>query len=135
MHHIPNLRQIFVEVERDAVNAIFDLLNENNEKSVFLSPDRDDYNRYIIGKEAIIVRSLVSETPTQAVENIIMPSIEKILVDVVGDVDFEFMQGAELHRFYQNVLGKCAVNQKKLLRYASRRNRRKAVEQLVNETL
>ncbi|GHV08466.1 hypothetical protein FACS1894160_2820 [Bacteroidia bacterium] len=134
MHHIPNLRQIFVEVERDAVNAVFDFLNENNEKSVFLSPDSIDYDRYIIGKEAIIIRSLVSEAPVQTVENIIMPTIEKILVDVVGDIDFEFMQGAELHRFYQNVLEKCAVNQKKLLRYASRRNRKKEVEQLVNET-
>jgi predicted transcriptional regulator of viral defense system len=135
MHHIPNLRQIFVEVERDVINAVFDFLNENSEKSVFLSPDSIDYNRYIIGKEAIIVRSLVSEAPTQTVENIIMPTIEKILVDVVDDIDFEFMQGAELHRFYQNVLEKCAVNQKKLLRYASRRNRKKEVEQLVNETL
>jgi predicted transcriptional regulator of viral defense system len=135
MHHIPNLRQIFVEVERDAVNAVFDFLNENSVKSVFLSPDSNDYNRYIIGKEVIIVRCLVSEAPTQTVENIIVPAIEKILVDVVGDVDFEFMQGAELHRFYQNVLEKCVVNQKKLLRYASRRNRKKEIEQLVNETL
>jgi hypothetical protein len=108
---ISNLRQIFVEVERDAVNAVFDFLNENNEKSVFLSPENIDYERYIVGKEAIIVRNLVSEAPTQTVENITMPTIEKILVDVVGDVDFEFMQGAELHRFYQNVLEKCAVNQ------------------------
>ena len=50
---------------------------------------------------------------------------------MVGDVDFEFMQGAELSRFYQNVLEKCMVNQKKLLRYASRRNRKKEVEQLI----
>jgi hypothetical protein len=135
MHHIPNLRQIFVEVERDAINAVFDFLNENSRKSVFLCPDSDDYNRYIFGKEAIIVRCLISEAPIQTVENITIPTVEKILVDVIGDVDFEFMQGAELHRFYQNVLEKCAVNKKKILRYASRRNRKKEVEQLLNEIL
>jgi len=135
MHHIPNLRQIFVEVERDAVSAVFDFLNDNSEKRVFLSPDSDDYSRYIVGKEAIIVRTLVSEAPVQTVENITIPTIEKILVDVIGDVDFEFMQGAELYRFYQNVLERCVINQKKILRYASRRNRKQEVEQLLNETL
>jgi len=135
MHHIPNLQQIFVEVERDATSAIFDFLNENCEKRVFLFPDSNDYSRYIVGKEAIIVRTLVSEAPVQTVENITMPTIEKILIDVIGDVDFEFMQGAEMYRFYQNVLERCVINQKKLLRYASRRNRKKEVEQLLNEAL
>jgi hypothetical protein len=124
-----------VETERDAINSVFDFLNENSEKRVFLCPNSDDYSRYIVGKEAIIVRNLVSEAPVQTLENITVPTIEKILVDVMGDVDFEFMQGAELHRFYQNVLERCVFNQKKLLRYASRRNRKKEVEQLLNETL
>jgi hypothetical protein len=135
MHHIPNLRQIFVEVEHDAMNAVFDFLNENSEKGVFLCPNSNDYNRYIVGKEAIIVHNLVSESPIQTVNNITIPTIEKILVDVIGNIDFEFMQGAELSRFYKNVLDKCAVNQKKLLRYASRRNRKKEIEQLLNEIL
>jgi predicted transcriptional regulator of viral defense system len=135
MHHIPNLQQIFVETEHDAVNSVFDFLNEDSEKRVFLCPNSDDYSRYIVGKEAIIVRNLVSEAPVQTVENIQIPTIEKILVDAIGDVDFEFMQGAELHRFYQNVLERCAVNKKKILRYASRRNRKKEVEQLLNEIL
>ena len=133
MHHIPNLRQIFVEVERDAVNAVFDFLNENIEERVFLCPDSDDYSRYIIGKEATIVRCLVSEAPVQTIENITMPTIEKILIDVIGDVDFEFMQGTELDRFYQIVLERCIVNEKKLLRYASRRNRKEKVEQLLKD--
>jgi hypothetical protein len=135
MHHLPNLRQIFVEVERDAVTAVFDFLNEHSEKRIFLSPNTDDYNRYISGKEVIIVRHLVSEAPVQTAENIVVPTIEKILVDVIGDVEFEFMQGAELHRFYQNVLERCVVNQKKLQRYANRRNRKIEVERLLNENL
>jgi hypothetical protein len=135
MHHIPNLCQIFVEVERDAVAAVFDFLNEYSEKRIFLYPNTDDYSRYIAGKEAIIVRHLVSEAPVQTVENIVVPTVEKILVDVIGNVDFEFMQGAELHRFYRNVLARCVVNQKKLQRYANRRNRKIEVEQLLNENL
>jgi predicted transcriptional regulator of viral defense system len=135
MHHIPNLRQIFVEVETVAADAVFHFLNENSQKRVFLRPNTDDYSNYINGNETIIVKNLVSEAPLQKVENIQLPTIEKILVDVISDVDFEFMQGEEWHRFYQNVLARCMVSQKKILRYANRRNRTKEVERLLNSSL
>lgn len=136
MHHIPQLKTIFVEVERDALKSIFNFLNKNYaERRVFLTPNSEEYARYINGQEAIIVKLLVSESPVQVIQNINMPAIEKILVDIIGDVDFEFLQGTEMDRFYRNVLEKLAVNKRKLMRYASRRNRRKEVEQLYNTCL
>jgi hypothetical protein len=135
MHHLPNLKYIYVDVERDATEAVFHFLHDSTPKSVFLSPKTEDYSRYIIGKDAIIVRTLISESPLQRIENILTPSIEKILVDIVGDIDFEFLQGAEMSVFYRYVMERHPVNTSKLLRYASRRGRRTEVEQLYNNAL
>lgn len=56
------------------------------------------------------------------------PTIEKILVDVVGDVEFEFLQGTEITYFYCNVIVWHNLNTNKLLRYATRRGRKEEVE-------
>jgi len=63
------------------------------------------------------------------------PSIEKILVDVAGDVEFDFLQGAEITYFYSNVIERHNINKSKLIRYATRRGRRQEVEQLFNNAL
>jgi hypothetical protein len=135
MHHIPNLNYTYVDVERDVAESVFNFLNENSSKRIFLCPDHDDFNRYVIGTEAIIIRTLVSEAPMQVIDGINTPSIEKILVDVAGDVEFDFMQGAEITYFYRNVAERHNINKSKLMRYATRRGRRQEVEQLYNNAL
>ena len=135
MHHIPNLNYTYVDVERDVAESVFNFLNENNTKRVFLCPDHDDFNRYVIGTEAIIIRTLVSEAPMRVIDGLNTPSIEKILVDVVGDVEFDFLQGTEITYFYRNVAEHHSINKSKLLRYATRRGRRQEVEQLFNSAL
>lgn len=135
MHHIPNLNFIYVDVERDVAESVFEFLNDNSSKRVYLCPDQDNFNRYIIGTEAIIVRTLVSEAPMQVIDGINTPSIEKILVDVAGDVEFDFMQGTEITYFYRNVAERHNINKSRLMRYATRRGRRQEVEQLFNNAL
>lgn len=132
MHHIPNLNYTYVDVERDVAESVFEFLNDDSSKRVFLCPDQDNFNRYAIGAEAIIIRTLVSEAPTQVIEGVNTPRIEKILVDVAGDVEFHFMQGAERTYFYRNVFERHPINKSKLLRYATRRGRRTEVEQIYN---
>ena len=135
MHHIPDLNYTYVDVERDATESVFNFLSNNSSKRVFLCPNKEDFNRYINGTETIIVRILVSEAPLQVVDKVNTPTIEKILVDIVGDVEFDFMQGAEISYFYKNVIESYTINNNKLLRYASRRGRRAQVEQLLNNAL
>jgi hypothetical protein len=135
MQHIPNLNFIYVDVENGVAESVFNFLKSNQTKSVFFRPNRAEFNRYIVGTEAIIVRGLVSESPLQTVENVLVPTLEKILVDMAGDVEFDFMQGAEITYFYRNVMDRHQINKRKLLRYASRRGRREEVEQLHNNAL
>lgn len=135
MHHIPNLNHTYIDVEREATESVFRFLNENSNIRVFICPDSENFDRYINGTESIIVRTLISEAPLQLLNGFNTPTIEKIMVDVVGDVEFEFMQGSEVSNFYKNVIEQHSINNKKLMRYASRRGRRQQVENLINKIL
>jgi predicted transcriptional regulator of viral defense system len=135
LHHIPNLNFIYVDVENDVAESAFHFLKNNQIKSIFFRPGKNDFNRYITGTEAIIVRNLISESPLQIVEKVQVPTLEKILVDIAGDVEFDFMQGAEITYFYRNAMERNVINKRKLLRYASRRGRRQEVEHLYRNAL
>ncbi len=135
MHHIPNLNYIYIDVERDVTESVFNYLKDNSNIRVFICPDSENFNRYINGSESIIVRTLISEAPLHMLEGFKIPTIEKILVDIVGDVEFEFIQGAEISDFYKNIIGQHSINNRKLMRYASRRGRRQQVDNLINNVL
>jgi hypothetical protein len=62
---------------------------------------------------------------------ILMPSLEKIMVDIIGDVEFTFAQGAELNTIYDTIMSSYEVNNNALFRYADRRGRRGEVERLI----
>ena len=131
MHHIPNLNLLFVDVEREVAESVFNLLNSDNNKRVFLLPSLTDIERYISTNEAIIIRPLISESPLQLVEGINTPTVEKVLVDIVGDVEFSFLQGSEINYVYTTIFERHNVNKNKLLRYATRRGRKEKIMELL----
>ncbi|MDD4771894.1 MAG: type IV toxin-antitoxin system AbiEi family antitoxin domain-containing protein [Bacteroidales bacterium] len=132
MHHIPNLNLVFVDVEREVTESVFNLLNAGINKRVFLQPSLTDMERYISTNDAIIIRPLISESPLQLVDGINTPTIEKVLVDIVGDVEFLFLQGSEINYVYTTIFERHNVNKNRLLRYAARRGRKEEVEKLIN---
>ena len=132
MHHIPNLNLLFVDVEREVTESVFYFLNSDSTKRVFLQPSLTDFEQYISANEAIIIRSLISESPLQLIESINTPTIEKVLVDIVADVEFSFLQGSEINYVYTTIFEKHNVNKNKLLRYAARRGRKNEVKKLIN---
>ncbi|MCE5178959.1 MAG: type IV toxin-antitoxin system AbiEi family antitoxin domain-containing protein [Porphyromonadaceae bacterium] len=132
MHHIPNLNLLFIDVEREVAESVFNLLNADSLLRVFLMPDQTNFDRYISGSDAIIIRPLISESPLQLVEGINTPTIEKVLVDILGDVEFSFLRGSEINYVYSTVFEMHNINKNKLLRYAARRGRKEEVEQLID---
>ncbi|HOE39107.1 MAG TPA: hypothetical protein PLG05_07260 [Bacteroidales bacterium] len=131
MHHIPELNYIYIDVEREATEAVFHFLKNELQKPVFFRPSKEEYQRYIVGNQAIIIRALISESPLLSLNNMKVPTIEKILVDIVGDIEFDFLQGTEILYFYQNVLDSKKINKRKLFRYATRRGRLNKVKKLL----
>ena len=78
-------------------------------------------------KRVLFVKSLVSEAPLQKVSGVPMPTLEKLLVDILRDADFFYLQGSESERIIENAFSLYAINRSRLFRYA---DRRKAKEEL-----
>lgn len=124
-----------IEVEKDAADQVFYFLSEHN-KNVFLNPDQKIFDRYIAkAKDAIIVKNLVSEAPIIEVEKIVVPTLEKLLVDMLIDDDLFAAQQSELSFIYENALKNYTINKLQMKRYALRRNREQKVTRLLGETM
>jgi hypothetical protein len=133
MQHQPNRFFALVETDKETTNSVFYFLREIK-KSVFVNPSTDILEKYIVNeKEIFIVKPLVSEAPTQNVNNVETTSIEKMLVDIFSDdVVFSAQQGAEMRTIFKNAFDKYTINHSKMLRYASRRRKKKEIKEFVN---
>lgn len=133
MLHQPFRFYTIVEVERDVMESVFYALKEQG-KEVFLDPSEDIINNYVVNASVpIIIARLTTEAPTQKVNKVVTQTIEKLLVDIYCDpIIFAAQQGAELKRIYQTVFDKYNVDTTKMLRYASRRNKRDEIKSFIN---
>ena len=78
--------------------------------------------RYVdMDNRVIFVKNLVSEAPLQEVSGVPMPTLEKLLVDILRDTDFFYLQGSESDRIIENAFNLYAINRNRLFRYAGRR--------------
>ena len=132
MQHVPIATATFIDVERVAMDSVFSALQSmDSERPILINPSKTEVDRIIPSSAPIIVRPLVQEAPTEKINGIIVPTIEKILVDAVSDKELQFAQGAELFTIYENAFEKFDINKSRLLRYASRRNRKPKVETIL----
>lgn len=77
----------------------------------------------------IFVKNLVSEAPLQEVSGIPMPTLEKLLVDILRDSDLFYLQGRESERIIENAFKMYSVKHSLLFRYS---NRRKIKDELLS---
>lgn len=132
MHHIAINNTIYVEAERDAVESVFNVLREPS-KNVFINPDGQLMERYIdLSQNPIIVKTLISESPLDKIGDIPTPSFEKIIVDICFDADFQYLAGSELNNIIDNSRI-YTIDRSKLLRYASRKNKREQMQKLLTQ--
>ena len=126
MVHQPGRFYILIEVEKDATQSVFFFLKEAK-FSVFLDPTQDLIEKYLPDeKETLIVKSLVTEAPTQKIEGLITTTIEKMLVDVFcDDVILSAQQGSEMRTIFQEAMNKYTVNENRMIRYADRRRKKR----------
>lgn len=128
-HHLSSNRIIYVETERDSAETIFDFLKGEG-RPVFLRPGKDIVYRYVdMDSRTIFVKNLVSEAPLQEVSGIPMPTLEKLMVDILRDSDFFYLQGSESEHIIENAFRMYSVNRSRLFRYS---NRRKVKDELLS---
>ena len=133
MRHIPALGMVFVDVERVAMESVFNFLQGHaSAMSILLNPTAQECERYITTDKLLIVRVLVNEAPITMINDTPVPTLEKILVDATGDRELNFAQGAELYTIFENAFSMNNVNLSRLLRYASRRHRKDSILKIIN---
>ena len=65
-------------------------------------------------------------------DNMMIPSVEKLLIDCLIDTDLFAAQQDELDHIYQSVFQKYEVNLNKISRYARRRGQISELEKRIN---
>lgn len=135
MRHQPFKFYTVLEFDKDVTESVFYSLKEQG-KQVFIEPDAETFDLYVNNSEdVIILKDLISEAPLSDIENIVVPTLEKLLVDMTIDTKVYAAQQGEINSIYLNVFEKYEVNKNKMKRYAYRRNRENEVENLTNLTL
>lgn len=133
MLHIPCIGYTFVDVEKDGMEPVFHALQDMDlGRNILFAPSAKDCERYLTGTDAIVVRPLVGQSPLAEVDGSIVPRIEKMLVDAVSDNELLFAGGSEIYNLYENARERNNVSLSKLMRYASRRNRKEKVRQIID---
>jgi hypothetical protein len=132
MLHQPGRYLSLLEVEKDVLEAVFYEMKDQD-KEVFLDPSEEIIEKYLPDKGSpLILLPLISEAPIQEIDGVQTITIEKMLVDLVSNTSlFAAQQGSELKRIFQLAHEKYAVSEARLLRYASRRNKKEEIKSLL----
>lgn len=133
MQHVPAVKMTLIDVEREAMEPVF-LSLQGMEIGIplLLNPSKEVAERYITNRDVVIIRPLVKEAPTDIVNGCPVPTLEKMLVDAISDKELQHLQGNELYIIYSNAFTDYEIKKTRLLRYASRRNRKEKAEQILN---
>jgi DNA-binding Lrp family transcriptional regulator len=127
-HNLINFNLMFIDVERDAVNAVYYRLKEKQKNVVNI---RKTYEDIADLAGSVCIRPFVSHAPTQKQEQISVASLEKILVDLATDKEFFPFQGNEIFSIYENAFEKYTLNESSMLRYAARKEKRVNVAEII----
>lgn len=132
MLHVPNIGYTFVDVEKDGMEPVFHKLQSIDlGKNILISPSETDCERYLTGTDSIVVRQLIGRSPVTEINGCTVPMIEKILTDSVGDNELSFTGGSEIFNIFETAFERYDINLTKMLAYASRRNRKETIEQIL----
>ena len=135
MRHQPFKNFTIIEVDKEAEEQVFNTVSEWS-KNVYFNPNEEIIERYISSntEEVIIIKNLVTESPTVKNNKIAIPTLEKLLVDIIIDKELFVTQQGELDFMYKTAFSKYDVNKAKMKRYAIRRNKEQDLEKMINRS-
>ena len=123
LHHLAYNALTYIEVPRELTEILFHRLKETSDR-VWLKPSREIMQNYIdLSQPGIIIKPIISGSPTTMESGIPMPTLEKLLVDTFCDEDYNYLHGGEWQYMIENAFSLFTVNQSRLLRYAGRRGK------------
>lgn len=132
MNHQVAHNTIFVWVEHNMMNYVFDTLWSLYPGKVLLKPRADQYYRYKLDDEIIICR-LPSETPKGS-EKPWKSRLEKIIVDVYTDkLLSEIVPEGEKKAILEGAIHDYTFDKNTMIRYAKRKGSEEKVRHIIKE--
>ncbi len=129
--HINKINYTIIDAEREVAKSVFFLIKDNY-KHVFYKANKEMFYDYFPDlQHVIIIRDLITEAPIKTIKKIPTITIEKLLVDIYSDIEFEYLKGSELSFIYKSAFDKHTINESKLLRYASRKGKKTKILKLI----
>jgi len=128
-HNLINFNLLFIDIERDAVDAVYYKLKEIQKNIVNIRKTYDDISD-LAGN--VCIRPLVSHAPLQTQEQIQVATLEKILVDLATDKEFFPFQGNEIFTIYESAFEKYTINESSMLRYAARKEKKENIKEIIS---
>lgn len=124
---------IFILASKLDLEMLFSLLQQLS-KPIFLNPDSEITNRYILPQEEVVILlPCISQMPTVLQNDFFTPTIEATLVNIWIDFEQYFKPlGYDIKTLFQMSFKNYRINRSKLLRYAGRRDKRDAIEKFIN---
>ena len=131
MLHIPGRYITVLQVDKEALEPVYEFLKEQNISNLFIQPEEKEIERYIYETEtAIVLQPLVSKSPTQKVNKIATTTIEKLIVDLYCDKKlFAAFQGSEFIHIINSAYKRYSIDFTRLFHYAKRRRREAELEE------
>lgn len=136
MLHIPAKHITIVQMEKEALEPVFDFLKNQKSGDIFIQPEEKEIERYIYESDkAIVLLPLVSKSPLQMADKIQTVTLEKLIVDLYSDNKiFAAFQGRELVHIVNNAYGRYAIDFTKLFHYAKRRRKDIKLQQFFEDS-
>ena len=120
VNHLYAHNSIFISVENELIDYVFDSLRRKHPGKVMLKPSPDHYYKYLV-EDQIVIQRLPSEFPKNntaawqsRLEKILVDiSVDKLLSQIVSPGELDTIFGEAFEHYYLDV--------KKMHRYARRR--------------
>ena len=130
VNHQLGCNYIFLEVEKDGCEFVFDRITSEVEGRVLLRPDQEQILRYGTN-DCIIIDRLISESPKGKKEPYNL-AIEKLVVDLFANKRLRGMLSVgDYPNALENMFKTYEVDQVKMFRYARRRNKEKEIREFL----
>ncbi len=123
---------LFLSVEADVTEFVFDSLKEKYFGKVFMNPTIEIYHQYW-SDNMIVVNKLTTEAPKSSAVSWHV-RLEKMLVDIFADsLLSELISESEYPGIYEDAFSMYVVNESCLFRYAARRTVDKKIKKMIQE--
>lgn len=120
MIHQPNSSLIIIDIDKEAMNTAFEILREKM-GNVYIYARKNDISFSMHGN-SVVIKSFLKESPIKKEKMVIVPKLEKILVDLFVDEGlFITYHGQELINIFNEIFSEYAINMTTLYRYARER--------------